>query len=131
MKIGYMRKATRHDVVVELKNRSGNTKVVKAVDLDVLGATLAPVSEAFKYKYKIAGGLLVENVKRDGRFAKSGIRKGFVILKVNNEYVYSLKDMEDALSKARSDEEQYQALFVSGIYPDGKIVHYAVDLVQN
>lgn len=131
VKIGYMRKATRHDVVVELKNRSGNTKVVKAVDLDVLGATLVPVSEAFKYKYKIAGGLLVENVKRDGRFAKSGIRKGFVILKVNNEYVYSLKDMEDALSKARSDEEQYQALFVSGIYPDGKIVHYAVDLVQN
>jgi len=131
VKIGYIRKTEQQKIIVELKNRSGNTNVVKSIDLDILGAKFSPISETFKYKYRIAGGVLVDSIEREGLFAQSGIRKGFVIIKINNENVYSLKDMENVLSKAQSAEEEYRALFVSGFYPDGKIVHYAVNLAQN
>ena len=131
VKVGYIRNMKQYEVVVELKNRSGNTNVVKAVDLNILGAKFSPVSESFKYKYRIKGGILVDSVEREGLFSQSGIRKGFVILKINNENVYSLKDMENVLSKVQSTDEEYRALFVSGLYPDGKIVHYAVNLTSN
>ncbi len=130
IKIGYIRKNVQHEVVVELKNRSGNTNVVKAVDLNVLGATFGDVGDTFRYKYKISGGVLVESVTKNGKFDTAGIRKGFVILKVNNRAVATPRDIETALAQAQSADEQSKVLFLSGIYPDGRVVHFAVDLAS-
>lgn len=131
VEIGFIRDNKKHNIIVELKNRSGNTGIIKANDLSILGATFTPISDTFKYKYKITGGLLVESIKNDGLLAQSGIKKGFIILKANNKNIHSQKDIEEVVSNAKSNEEGYKVLFISGFYPDGKIVHYVIDLTLN
>ena len=74
---------------VTLKNSSKNTNIVKAVDMDRLGATLEPLSIQTKQRLNYNGGLLVDEVQRGGLFAKAGIYKGFIILKINKDFYNS------------------------------------------
>ena len=111
-----------------LKNSSKNTNIVKAVDMDRLGATLEPLSIQTKQRLNYNGGLLVDEVQRGGLFAKAGIYKGFIILKINNKTVSSVKEVKDIYTEALNSEDTDKVLLVTGINRAGIIKHYVVDL---
>ena len=113
---------------VTLKNSSKNTNIVKAVDMDRLGATLEPLSIQTKQRLNYNGGLLVDEVQRGGLFAKAGIYKGFIILKINNKTVSSVKEVKDIYTEALNSEATDKVLLVTGINRAGIIKHYVVDL---
>lgn len=113
---------------VTLKNSSKNTNIVKAVDMDRLGATLEPLSTQTKQRLNYNGGLLVDEVQRGGLFAKAGIYKGFIILKINNKTVSSVKEVKDIYTEALNSEATDKVLLVTGINRAGIIKHYVVDL---
>ena len=113
---------------VTLKNSSKNTNIVKAVDMDRLGATLEPLSMQTKQRLNYNGGLLVDEVQRGGLFAKAGIYKGFIILKINNKTVSSVKEVKDIYTEALNSEATDKVLLVTGINRAGVIKHYVVDL---
>jgi len=113
---------------VELRNRSGNTGVVKTVDLAQLGAKFQPINSNTKFKFGINGGLEVVSVERNGRFAKAGVLKGYIILKANKMTINSEDDLEEIYEQVINNKEDDEVLLLTGVYPNGHVVYYAVDL---
>lgn len=115
---------------VKLRNRQGGTDALKTEGVEVLGAAFGKVSEELKRQLNISYGVQVTGVT-DGKFREAGIRKGYVILKVNDAKVNSADDIEklvkDAQNNAAIDD---RGIFIVGMYPNGKVTYYAIDLNQ-
>jgi len=62
--------------------------------------------------------------------AEQGIKLGFIILKINNQTIRSAEDVKAAFDAAINNGEQEKALFIAGVYPNGKVVYYAINLVE-
>lgn len=127
VQIKLMRDKKERKVDVELKNVQGNTNVVKSVDLDILGAEFKVLNEKELKQYNVGYGLKVVEVKK-GLFADSGIKKGFVIIKVNGMPVKSIDDLQKAVKQANASSEQ--VLFISGVTATGRRAYFSVDLSQ-
>ena len=110
---------------VTLKNLQGNTEVVKKFDLTMLGAAFKPISDDVKRHLGVSYGLEVTGVDK-GKFADAGIKKGFIILKVNGTKIASEEDLANALKAANQSPER--VLFISGYYMSGRRANYAVEL---
>ena len=110
---------------VTLKNMQGNTEVVKKFDLTMLGAAFKPISDDVKRHLGVSYGLEVAGVEK-GKFAEAGIKKGFIILKVNGTKITSEEDLAEALKAANQSPER--VLFISGYYMSGRRANYAVEL---
>lgn len=110
---------------VTLKNMQGNTEVVKKFDLTMLGAAFKPISDDVKRHLGVSYGLEVTGVEK-GKFAEAGIKKGFVILKVNGTKITSEEDLSKVLKEANQSPER--VLFISGYYMSGRRANYAVEL---
>ena len=128
VKIQLIRDGKNKDFEVMLKNTMGNTEIVREVGLKDLGASFTPVSDKQKKELGIPAGLLVEKVERGGKFAHAGIPKGYIIVKVNNRPVNSVSDIEQIIKEVRQNNNNEQALFISGLSPNGRVAYYAVDL---
>ena len=61
------------------------------------GLTLSDLSDAQKSELKVAGGVLVENVQ--GAAARAGVRRGDVILAVNNQDVKSVEQFNQMMGQ--------------------------------
>jgi serine protease Do len=72
------------------------------------GLSLAELTEAQRKELKIAGGVLVENAQ--GAAARAGIRKGDVILAVNNQDVKSVEQFNQLMGQL--DKGRIVALLV-------------------
>ena len=110
---------------VTLKNLQGNTEVVKKFDLTMLGAAFKPISDDVKRHLGVSYGLEVTGVDK-GKFADAGIKKGFIILKVNGTKITSEEDLAKAMKAANQSPER--VLFISGYYMSGRRANYAVEL---
>jgi serine protease Do len=72
------------------------------------GLALADLSEAQRKELKVDGGVLVENAQ--GAAARAGIRRGDVILAVNNQDVKSVEQFKELMSQ--SEKGRIVALLV-------------------
>ena len=127
VKVKLIRDKKEKTVELTLKNEQGNTKVVKSVDMDILGAAFREVPADLKKQLNLGYGLEVTGVN-GGKMGAAGIRKGFIILKVNNQQMRKVSDLEDVLKAASKSPDQ--VLFITGMFPSGKRANYAVDLSQ-
>ena len=114
-------------LTVTLKNMQGNTEVVKKFDLSMLGAAFTPISDDMKRHLGVSYGLEVTGVER-GKFAEAGIKRGFIILKVNGAKITNEEDLAEVLTEANQSPER--VLFISGYYPSGRRANYAVELAS-
>ncbi len=116
---------------VELKNREGNSKVVKAeTSGDILGATFKDVSDKTKQQLRLEYGVEVKSLSK-GKLADQGVKPGFIIVKINNQPVSSADDVQQALDSAlNSNDDRDKVLFIAGVYPNGKIAYYAINLSE-
>jgi len=112
---------------VTLKNRDGNTSIVKKADgLSAIGAAFKELSKEEKQKYGVSFGVMVSGVDSDGKFNSAGISKGFIILKVDNQAVSTAEDIEKIVQTVSLRQDK--GLFISGFYPNGRTRYYAIDL---
>lgn len=126
--MSFIRNQKQKNTTVEFKNKSGNTEIVKASpDID-LGINLTPIDSQTKRKFNLSSGLEVSSVKSGSIFSKAGIQKGFIVLKINNSYITSKNDFINAYESATHKSNTDKVLFITGLYPSGKIVHYAINL---
>ena len=95
--------------------------------MEIFGAAFREIPDNLKKQLNLAYGLEVTGVS-DGKMADAGMRKGFIILKANLQPMKSVGDLESALKAAQQTPEQ--TLFISGMYPSGKRMNYAIDLNQ-
>ena len=121
--ITWLRNKKKMSKTVTVKNRQGNTRVMKTADLDVLGAKVLPVSESLKKQLGISYGLQVKDVK-SGAFKQGGISDGFIILTANDEPMKTISDLQEAVKSASTSKTP--VLFITGIWPSGKTDYKAI-----
>ncbi|PKQ60447.1 S1C family serine protease [Labilibaculum manganireducens] len=122
IKVLIKRDEERKQIEVVLRNRLGNTNVIKSKDLAFLGAEFEPISTQEKYRLQINRGVRVKNL-RDGKFKDEEIKEGFIIYKINETPIFKVDDIKDALQDVKNG-----GVFISGIYPDGSVKYYAFSL---
>lgn len=129
--VDVMRVGKTMKIHVELKNIQGNTSIVKtdvnAVDL--LGARFKEITDAQKEKLGVENGIEVEAVTR-GKLQQQGVRASFVIVRINNKPVRTVKDLERMIDETINSNQTDKALFIAGVYPNGRVVYYAVNLAD-
>ena len=126
--VEYVRDNKRQTAKVTLLNNQGNTNIAKAGTITDLGCAFKPLTDEECRSLNVSQGLKVVGLK-DGKFKKAGIKDGFVILDINNMRVTSADDVERIYNAiVKSDEDH--VMFITGLYPTGKKVYYAVDLAD-
>jgi serine protease Do len=118
-------------IKVELKNIQGNTAIVKS-DInatDLLGARFKELTDKQKEKLGVENGIEVEAVNR-GKLQQQGVRATFVIVRVNNQPINNTKGLERIIDETLNSNQSDKALFIAGVYPNGRVVYYAVNLAD-
>ncbi len=128
IKVNYIRNDKTQSVIVTLKNRSGNTNVVKIADNSILGATFKEIDKHTAEKFRLNTGIQIDTIDRNGALAKAGLKKDFIILKVNSQPIRSEKDLTTIVNQTINADDQNRALFITGIFTNGQIAHFAVNL---
>lgn len=126
--ITYIRNNSSNTVSVKLKNRSGNTNIIKNADTTILGATFAPIDQSIRSRFRLNAGIQITSIERNGTLAKAGLTKGFIILKINGQIIHSERELTTIVNQTINASDRDRALFITGIYPNGEIAHFAVNL---
>lgn len=126
VKITVDRKGIKKTFNVQLKNAQGNTKVVEKQTAGDIGAAFVKLTKEEKQELGISRGIKVAGVS-DGKFREAGIRKGFIILAINNVVVDTPKEANDIIEKVIASSPD-KVLFIKGMDNRGDVVYTAVDL---
>lgn len=116
------------DVSVILKNMNGNTNVVKREENSLqylLGASLRNVTEEEKSKYKIDGGVKIEELYSDGKLSNyTDIRDGFIITGIDKKPIKDIKQLEESIVSKKG------GVLIDGIYPQNPntVYYYGIGL---
>jgi Do/DeqQ family serine protease len=121
VKLVVMRDDKVKDYEVTLKNRSGNTDVVKKDNLNALGASFQALTADEMKSLNISHGVKVSNLE-NGKLSSAGIRQGFIIMFIDKEPVKTVDELKNYLDSKRGG-----TLF-EGIYPNGQRAYYGVGL---
>ncbi|PKQ61753.1 deoxyribonuclease HsdR [Labilibaculum filiforme] len=122
IKVLIKRDEERKQIDVVLRNKLGNTNLIKSKDLAFLGAEFEPLSTQEKYRLQINRGVKVKSL-RNGKFKDEDIKEGFIIYKINETPIFKVDDIKNALQTVKDG-----GVFISGIYPDGSVKYYAFSL---
>ena len=130
VKVTYYRDNKKHEVTVTLRNALGNTEVTRTGDVLELGCAFKAVPKETLRQLEISNGVQVAGLK-DGKFKEAGIKEGFIITDINNSAVNSAEDVEKIYQAIMKSGPEYdKVMFITGIYPTGRKVYYAVDIAQ-
>ena len=122
-----MRDKKEKNINITLKNEQGTTKIVKDAGMEILGAAFKELPDDLKKQLNLGYGLQVTGVT-SGKMADAGVRKGFIILKANDQPMRKVSDLGEVMKAAVKSPNQ--VLFLTGVFPSGKRGYYAVDLTQ-
>lgn len=126
--VTYIRDKKEKTVKVELKNSRGNTEIVQKADMQILGASFQEVPESVRRSLNLGYGVQVNEVGK-GLIRDAGIQRGFIILKINNNQIRSVEDIERVYDDASKSQDQ--VLFISGVYSNGRRANFAIGLSED
>ncbi|MDR0231950.1 MAG: Do family serine endopeptidase [Dysgonamonadaceae bacterium] len=128
VKVTVMRGSAEKEFTVELKNDQGTTEVVKNVSgTELLGGAFQELSAEKKKELNISNGIEITGLT-DGKLKDAGIRKGFVITTVNDRQISSVDGFKRLVDQVLKQSSGDKALFIKGVYPNGKVEFYAINL---
>jgi len=127
--IGYVRDNKKYTVQATLYNNQGSTKITKAKSIADLGCAFKKPAEETLKSLKISGGMQVTGLKA-GRFKDAGIKDGFIVTEINQSAISSTDDIEKIYDAIMKSNDSDQVMFITGFYPTGKKMYYAVDLAD-
>lgn len=123
VKVNYIRNEKPYQVEVTLKNKSGNTDIVKRDENEIrsiLGVELSQPSKQELEKLKLPGGAKVTNLS-SGKFADAGIREGFIITKIDKTSITNAEAAQDLLKDSSGEGH-----LIEGYYPNGEKRYYGI-----
>ena len=103
--------------------------MTQAGNISALGCAFTPLSDKEKREMQLSSGLKVNGLK-DGKFKDAGIKNGFIVLDINNMRVRTQDDVEKIYDAIMKSSDTDKVMFITGIYPTGRRVYYAVDLTD-
>ena len=114
----------KKQITVTLRNRRGTTGIAKGDELpQLLGAEINEVPVSIKQKLGIRAGVQVTKLY-EGSLKSAGVREGYIITKANRVSISSVDDLRRVLTIV--DE----GLFLTGIYPNGRVVYYGINIIE-
>jgi len=105
-----------------LRGREGNTSVeagAKAASRSVLGAEMVPATAEELKALHLESGVKVVNII-GGKLRSTGIREGFIITRIDREWMREPKDVLRALDEKRG------GVLIEGVYPNGTKAYYGL-----
>lgn len=110
------------EFTVTLTNLRGGLSLVKTNDmLEQLGAKFEEISDKQKREFGINGGVQIIELN-DGKIKSSGIKKGFIITRIDRKPVAGIDDFKKVMGYSEG------AILVEGIYPNGISAAYALSI---
>ena len=122
--VGVSRDGVEKTFKVTLRNRDGNTSLVKSEPKDVLpmlGAKMQVASTDVLRKLGIDHGVQVTELG-DGLLRNAGIREGYVITEIDKKPIRSVEDVSKILSNKNG------GVLLEGIYPNRVRAYYGFGL---
>ena len=123
VKVTYERKGEVKVADIQLKNKMGDTKLVKLEPDAVksaLGAELMSAGKDELKKLKLDAGVKVIKVN-EGKFRDAGVKEGFIITSVDKKKVSSPEDVINLIEHNSSG-----GILLEGIYPNGTKKYYGI-----
>ncbi len=122
IKVTVKRKDKMKQFDVTLRNLQGDTSVVKAGTYEtILGAKVVELTDQEKAKLGIKNGVKITELQ-EGKLRDEGVKPGFVITQVNNQAVYSVKELEKIFNSLKG------GVYIEGVYQNGVVAYYAFGL---
>jgi len=118
--VGINRDGSEKTYNVTLRNREGNTRLVKSEDKDVmpmLGAKMQVASTEILRKLGIDHGVQVTELG-EGLLRNAGIREGYVITEIDKKPIRNLDDLSKILSNKTG------GVLLEGVYPNRVRAYY-------
>lgn len=123
--ITYVRDGKEHQASVVLKNKDGNTDIVKSTIMDKMGANFQTLPEKFAKQFGVSGGVIVTSIGSGMIKSQTDMQPYFVIVKAGNYPVNNLEDLKEAL------EKQGNNIMLKGFYPNQSgMFYYALNDVK-
>ena len=123
IEVKYLRNNKEKSVKLRLKNKLGNTEIIKKQDKikTVLGADFQEVSKKVKERLNIKSGVEIVEL-RNGKLKSIGIQEGFIITHIDKIRVYKPDDIKEILKNIKG------GILIQGIYPNGAKGYYAIGM---
>lgn len=124
--VEYIRNGKKYTTSAKLKNIVGNTDLVKSTALSTqkLGIQVRNLDANELRYYRLKNGVLISNIKPNGIIAaQTRMKKNFVILKINDNDIMSVEDLDKYLAE---DTDEFQ---ITGMYPG--YANYYIYTIQN
>ncbi len=109
------------EILVELKNRSGDTERLSKETLaisSILGGRFRSLTNEEKSNFKSSKGIVVTEIKNGLLRKQTNMREGFIILKVDGESIQSISDIEKIVKVKKG------GVLIEGYYPHSNRKHY-------
>lgn len=122
--LNYKRDGKDYTASLTLKNKAGNTEVVKITGIiEKLGAELVAIDAKTATANQVQGGVLVKKIN-EGLLKKTRMQEGFIITSVNDQEIKSVSDLDKILSQNKGRKVK-----IEGIYPGFESTYpYPLDL---
>ena len=104
-----------------LRDEYGNTEMITNNSLASLGAEVIEIPDTLKKKLNIGNGVQIVKLN-DGKFKSIGIKSGYIITKINNQTINNIDDIIKIIENVSG------GLFISGLYPNGSVSYYAINM---
>ncbi|MFV0483328.1 MAG: Do family serine endopeptidase [Bacteroidales bacterium] len=101
---------------VELMNEHGNTEAVKNT-VEIYGAIMQNITYDEKSRLGINNGVVITEIS-SGRLKEEGVKKGFIITRVNKEPIGNVNDLLSMVDRADG------VVLLEGVYKDGRRAYY-------
>ncbi len=117
--VTYKRNGKEATANLTLKNKAGNTDVVKTDGiLDKLGAELENADKKIAAANDIAGGVIIKKIN-GGALAKSKMQEGYIITSVNGVEIKNIDELTIALKSTTNGKVRVEGIYpgYEGVYP--------------
>ncbi|MGR6088431.1 MAG: Do family serine endopeptidase [Arcticibacter sp.] len=121
VEVAINRNGVSKNVIVTLRNKDGDTRVVKNESVSTLGAEFEIVSREEGAKLGIRSGVKISKLD-SGKLRNAGIREGFIIQSIDNRPVSTPDDIVNILNSKKG------GVLIEGVYPNGTRAYYGFGL---
>jgi len=115
--VSILRDDEKRIIPVTLRNKDGNTKVMRNEAVSMLGASLESAGDQELAKLGLDAGVKVKELQT-GKLKNAGLKEGFIITSIDNKKVKSPSEVMEYLEAKRG------GVLIEGVYPNGMRAYY-------
>ncbi len=103
-----------------LRNKAGKAELMDSdyvETAEALGGTFSEINDRTKRALDIEGGIKVTSMRKDGILGQARIHEGFIITRINEQDIRTVRDLDRVTGEIYS---------IEGVYPDGRHIVYSL-----